>query len=67
MKPEAIQTEAEQLETLGKKMDMGLISRAEAIADMRKVPIERAKELVEEIDDMEIPEIPANMGSERLQ
>lgn len=49
-KPEAIQTKSEKLDAAVKQMEQGLMSRAEAIAELRGVDIERAIEILKEID-----------------
>lgn len=48
--PEMVQTEAEKLEVVSKKIEMGLLSRIEAIELTRDVSRERAMEIAEEID-----------------
>jgi len=49
-RPEAIQTRSELLDSVVKQMEQGLMSRAEAISEMRGVDLEKAKELLGEID-----------------
>jgi hypothetical protein len=48
--PEMVQTEREKLEVVEKKIDMGLLSRIEAIEIVRDVSKERAMEIALEID-----------------
>lgn len=65
--PEMIQTEREKLEVIEKKIEMGLLSRVEAIEYVRDVSKERAKEIAEEIDGEELGSQPQpffNQGQE---
>ena len=59
--PETIQTKSEQEESVTKLMDAGLMSRSEAIQELREVEEEKAKEILAKIDaeDMNAAPMPA--------
>lgn len=48
--PEMVQTEAEKQDSVIKLMDAGLLSKEEAIMQIRNVDQEKAKEILSEID-----------------
>jgi hypothetical protein len=62
-KPEAIQTESEMLDTISQKMDLGLLGRDEAISELRKIPIERAREVMAEMDSTGIQQVNGDSGT----
>jgi hypothetical protein len=49
MKPQMLLSETDKLSVIEKKLDLGLISQAEAVAIDREIPIEMAKKVAEEI------------------
>jgi hypothetical protein len=57
-KPELVQTETEKVANIEKKLDRGLMSRSEAIADLRGIELDKAKEVVAEIDEEEMNNMP---------
>jgi hypothetical protein len=57
--PEMIETEADEISLIEKKLDLGLISKVEAIMEDRDVPREEAEKIKAEIDadmQMDMPE-----------
>jgi hypothetical protein len=61
VKPETVLTEAEMLVDIEKKLDLGLISRVDAIAQLEGKSIDEAKERLLEIDEAEDKPEPAVM------
>ena len=49
--PEMIQTKKDRIEDACKQLDKGLMSRAEAISEIRQIDIEEANRLIEELDE----------------
>jgi hypothetical protein len=52
-RPEAVQTEDEKLLILEKKIDMGLMSKVQALAEINNISIEEAREKLEQIEEDE--------------
>jgi hypothetical protein len=50
MGPEITQTETDKEDSVIKRLDAGLISRVEAIAELRGIPLEDAREIVAQMD-----------------
>lgn len=48
--PEVIQTETDKEDSVIKRLDAGLISKAEAIAELRDIPIDQAINIVKDIE-----------------
>lgn len=64
-KPQMIESEAEKLSTMEKKIDLGLLSKAEALMDLRGLKDkEQAKKLIKEIQDEKAIDIPINFFEE---
>ena len=57
-KPEMIETEMDKLAEIEKKLDLGLITKAEAIAEDREIELDEAKKIKEEIDSEVMSLIP---------
>lgn len=57
-KPEMMQTEGEQITNIEKKLDLGLMSKREAIMELRSIEDkDKADEIIKEIGDEEIGEM----------
>jgi hypothetical protein len=52
--PTAVQTEAEQLDVIERKIDLGLISRVEAIAKDRNITVQEAQEILDGFEQTEV-------------
>jgi hypothetical protein len=65
-KPEAVQTEAEMLDIIDRKIEMGVASRIDALMELEKLTREQAIERAAEIDEDEMPSnennIPMDFG-----
>ena len=58
-KPEMIQTETDKLNTIEKKMDLGVMSKVEAIMELKGIDDkERARELLDEIEEEKMLRMP---------
>ena len=57
-KPESITTDAEALDLIERKIEMGLASRVDAIMEMEKIEKEDALIRIKEIDDQEVERTP---------
>lgn len=49
--PEIVQTDSDKLDSIIKKLDAGLITKAEAIAELKEIPLDEAEEKAKEIED----------------
>ena len=52
-KPQMLLSETDKLDLIQKKLDLGIMSKAEAVAMDREIPIELAEEIVEELNEEE--------------
>lgn len=51
--PEVVQTEADKEDSIIKRLDAGLVSQAEAIAELRDIPVDEAQKIVDLINNTE--------------
>lgn len=56
--PEMIETEMDKLAQIEKKLDLGLITKAEAIAEDREIELDEAKKIKQEIDQEMVQMMP---------
>lgn len=56
--PATVQTKTEKEDSVMKLMDAGLMSRTEAIMELREVEKEKAEEILANIDEEELPGVP---------
>lgn len=56
--PEMVETEMDKLTEIEKKLDLGLISKVEAIAEDRDIPVEEAQKIKDQMDKEEQASMP---------